>query len=68
MDRDTEVPGDPGAEPPVTVPADADDDYDELSFFEENAAEAGLAWHGRPQVVRDEVAVASRRVVSALVW
>ncbi|MGC8462948.1 MAG: alpha/beta fold hydrolase [Acidimicrobiales bacterium] len=68
MDRDAGVPGDPGAEPTVTVPADVDDDYDELSFLEENAAEAGLEWRGRPRVMRDDVTVASGRVVSALVW
>ncbi len=64
MDRDTgALPGSPdgGA-------TGAADDYDELSFLEENAAEAGLAWRGRPRVVRDEVTVAPGRAVSALVW
>jgi pimeloyl-ACP methyl ester carboxylesterase len=64
MDRDASaLPG-----PPAGATAGEADDYDELSFLEENAAEAGLAWRGRPRVVRDEVTVGPGRVVSALVW
>lgn len=42
--------------------------YDELSMFEENAAEAGLLWQGPPQVERRSVPVEGSREVSALVW
>ena len=42
--------------------------YDEFSFFEENAGEAGLPWSGPPTVRRDSVDVGGGRRVSALVW
>ena len=42
--------------------------YDEFSLFSENAAEAGLAWHGPPVVARVEREVDPGRRVSALVW
>jgi pimeloyl-ACP methyl ester carboxylesterase len=44
------------------------EEYDEFSLFEENAAEAGLPWVGRPAVRREFVEVAPARRVSALVW
>jgi pimeloyl-ACP methyl ester carboxylesterase len=43
-------------------------DYDELSLFHENAAEAGLPWRGPPEVARRAVEVAPGQSVSALVW
>ncbi|MGH9080239.1 MAG: alpha/beta fold hydrolase [Acidimicrobiales bacterium] len=42
--------------------------YDEFSMFEENAAEVGLPWKGRPTVRREPVEVAPGRSLSALVW
>ncbi|WP_322780936.1 alpha/beta hydrolase [Frankia sp. Cas4] len=42
-------------------------EYDEFGFFEENAAEAGLAWAGPPLVRRENVDVGGERI-SALVW
>ena len=43
-------------------------DYDEFSFFADNASEAGLPWHGDPVVRRTWVEVAPGRRLSALVW
>jgi pimeloyl-ACP methyl ester carboxylesterase len=43
-------------------------DYDEFGLFQENAAEAGLPWHGPPAVERRAVDVAPGQRVSALVW
>ena len=71
MDRDlSALSGQPGDATAGTHDSSSGepDDYDELSFLEENAAEAGLVWRGRPRVVRDEVPVAPGRAVSALVW
>ena len=42
--------------------------YDEFGLFHENAAEAGLAWDGPPQVERVEVALDDGRVMRALRW
>lgn len=42
--------------------------YDELGLFHENAAEAGLAWHGPPAVRRVEVDLGGGRTLSALRW
>jgi pimeloyl-ACP methyl ester carboxylesterase len=42
--------------------------YDEFGLFEENAAEAGLAWAGPPAVERRAVDVGGGRQVSALLW
>lgn len=42
-------------------------EYDEFSYFRENATEAGLPWRGPPIVRREEVRV-DGRVVSALIW
>lgn len=42
--------------------------YDELGLFHENAAEAGLAWHGPPTVRRVETDVGGGRSLSALRW
>ena len=44
------------------------DAYDEFGLFHENAAEAGLAWHGPPVVARHHIEVVPGRSVSALVW
>jgi pimeloyl-ACP methyl ester carboxylesterase len=41
--------------------------YDEMSLFQDNATEAGLAWHGPPTVERRSVS-APRGTLSALVW
>jgi pimeloyl-ACP methyl ester carboxylesterase len=46
----------------------SEDTYDEFSFFEENATEAGLPWDGPPTVRREAVDVGAGRRVSALVW
>ena len=49
----------------------ADDErvpYDELSMFAENAAEAGIAYPGPPDVRRVRVEVVPGRQLSALVW
>lgn len=43
-------------------------DYDEFGLFHENAAEAGLAWNGPPQVRRTSVQAPSGHRLSALVW
>ncbi|HET9689912.1 MAG TPA: alpha/beta hydrolase, partial [Acidimicrobiales bacterium] len=42
--------------------------YDEFSMFADNAAEAGLPYHGPPTVTRRAVEVAPGRSLSALVW
>ena len=42
--------------------------YDELGLFHENAAEAGLEWHGAPTVRRVETDVGDGRSLSALRW
>jgi pimeloyl-ACP methyl ester carboxylesterase len=42
--------------------------YDEFGLFHDNAAEAGVAWAGPPEVRREQVEVAPGRQVSALVW
>ncbi|MCS5685672.1 MAG: alpha/beta hydrolase, partial [Acidimicrobiales bacterium] len=43
-------------------------DYDEFSMFADNAAEAGLAWEGRPAVERRFLEGADGASISALVW
>jgi pimeloyl-ACP methyl ester carboxylesterase len=43
-------------------------EYDEFGLLEENAAEAGLAWRGRPPVRRESVDIGGGRRVSAVVW
>jgi pimeloyl-ACP methyl ester carboxylesterase len=43
-------------------------EYDELSLFHENAAEAGLRYSGPPSVRRVSVDVGGGQRVSALVW
>jgi pimeloyl-ACP methyl ester carboxylesterase len=43
-------------------------DYDELGLFHENAAEAGLDWHGPPTVERVETPLGDGRSLSALRW
>jgi pimeloyl-ACP methyl ester carboxylesterase len=43
-------------------------DYDELAYFPDNAAEAGLPYPGPPQVERVAVEVAPGRRLSALRW
>jgi pimeloyl-ACP methyl ester carboxylesterase len=43
-------------------------DYNEFGLLRENAEEAGLPFHGPPEVVRRAVEVAPRQRVSALVW
>ena len=42
--------------------------YDELGLFHENAAEAGLEWHGPPTVERVETELPGGRTLSALRW
>lgn len=42
--------------------------YDELGLFHENAAEAGLEWHGPPTVERVAVDLGEGRHLSALRW
>lgn len=42
--------------------------YDELGLFHENAAEAGLEWHGPPTVERVSVDLGAGRHLSALRW
>lgn len=42
--------------------------YDELGLFHENAAEAGLEWHGPPTVERVSVDLGGDRHLSALRW
>ena len=43
-------------------------DYDEFSYFHENAAEFGIAYEGPPVVRRVFVEVGPGRRLSALVW
>lgn len=43
-------------------------DYDELAYFQDNAAEAGLPWSGPPDVRRHEVDMGAGRWLSGLVW
>lgn len=43
-------------------------DYDEFGLFHENAAEAGLDWHGPPTVSRIETPLGDGRSLSALWW
>ncbi|WP_067669166.1 alpha/beta fold hydrolase [Nocardia miyunensis] len=43
-------------------------DYDEFGMFQDNAAEAGLAWTGPPVVRRRAARIAPGRRVSALQW
>lgn len=50
------------------MPADPTLEYDEFSFFEENAREVGLTWDGPPTVRRCEQALPDGRALSALVW
>lgn len=42
--------------------------YDELGLFHENAAEAGLDWHGPPTVRRVETDLGDGRTLSGLRW
>jgi pimeloyl-ACP methyl ester carboxylesterase len=42
--------------------------YDELGLFHENAAEAGLEWHGPPTVRRVETDLGRDRTLSGLRW
>jgi pimeloyl-ACP methyl ester carboxylesterase len=42
--------------------------YDEFGLFHENAAEAGLDWHGPPTVERVETPLGDGRSLSALRW
>jgi len=42
--------------------------YDELGLFHENAAEAGLEWHGPPTVRRVSTDLGGGRSLSALRW
>jgi pimeloyl-ACP methyl ester carboxylesterase len=42
--------------------------YDEFSMFADNAADAGLSWHGPPTVRRERVPLPSGHRLSALVW
>lgn len=42
--------------------------YDELELFHENAEEAGLEWHGPPNVRRVETDLGSGRTLSGLRW
>jgi pimeloyl-ACP methyl ester carboxylesterase len=44
------------------------EDYDEFAFLEPTAKEWSLPWKGRPRVVRREIEVGPREVLSALVW
>jgi pimeloyl-ACP methyl ester carboxylesterase len=43
-------------------------EYDELSYFHENADEYGLPWSGPPAVRREDVDLGDERQVSALMW
>ena len=43
-------------------------DYDEFSYFHENAEEFGLAYDGPPEVRRETVPLGDGRSLSALVW
>jgi pimeloyl-ACP methyl ester carboxylesterase len=54
----------------TSAPPPVDDDYDELAYLADNAAEAGLPFDPTdpPVVRRTEVAVPSGGTVSALVW
>lgn len=42
--------------------------YDEFSYFQDNASEAGLSWHGPPVVERVFVEVDTDRSLSVLRW
>ena len=42
--------------------------YDEFAYFQDNAAEYGIAYDGPPTVRRERVEVAPGRHLSALVW
>lgn len=42
--------------------------YDEFAYFQDNAAEYGIAYDGPPTVRRERVGVAPGRELSALVW
>ena len=42
--------------------------YDEFGLFHENAEEAGLAWHGPPEVERVETDLGDGRTLSSLRW
>ena len=43
-------------------------EYDELSYFQENATEFGLPWTGPPAVRRERIDLGDGRHLSALVW
>lgn len=43
-------------------------EYDEFSYFADNASEVGITWNGPPAVRRERVAVENDRGLSALVW
>lgn len=43
-------------------------EYDEFSYFQDNASEVGLPWNGPPEVARRFVNLADGRRMSALVW
>ncbi len=48
--------------------APTSEEYDEFGLFHENAAEAGIEWHGPPTVERVQVSLDDGRHVSALRW
>ena len=43
-------------------------EYDEFSYFADNASEVGITWNGPPAVRRERVTVDNDRGLSALVW
>lgn len=43
-------------------------EYDEFSYFADNASEFGIAYDGPPAVRRENVAMADSRELSSLVW
>ena len=43
-------------------------EYDEMSYFQDNATEYGIAYDGPPSVRRETVDLGSGRHISALVW
>jgi pimeloyl-ACP methyl ester carboxylesterase len=43
-------------------------EYDEFGYFQDNAAEFGIAYEGPPAVRRESVEVGPQRHLSALVW
>ncbi len=43
-------------------------EYDEFSYFADNAAEFGIPYEGPPPVQRETVTMPDGRVMSALVW